>query len=125
MDPSSLTLNLRNMALKFGYDLMISGREYDWATKTMKVQLRIVGKWDRESTVFLSVRLANVTNSSDYWDLKADPLITVTKKINVPAEEKFADFQIWASIRHKVNEPVWEVDLRNNRVAVSFRRPER
>ena len=125
MAPSSSTLNLRNMALKFGYDLMISSREYDWATKTLKIQLRIVGKWDQESIVFLAINLANVASNSNFFDLKADPFITVTKKINVPAEEKFADFKIWASIRHKVNKPVWEVDLRNNTVAVSFRRPAR
>lgn len=122
MEPHSLTMNLKNLALKFGYDLLINGMEFDWATNTLKIHIRLDGKWNPDKSFLLIVNGSN----TQQWhtNIHADrPLHVVEHKFDVWAQNYKISFDAYVFFIIEGNGPYLDIDQRNNNMKKSFDRP--
>ncbi len=122
MEPHSLTMNLKNLALKFGYDLLINGMEFDWATNTLKIHIRLDGKWNPDKSFLLIVNGSN----TQQWhtNIQADrPLHVVEHKFDVWAQNYKISFDAYVFFIIEGNGPYLDIDQRNNNMKKSFDRP--
>ena len=126
MEADSRTFNLKNMALNFGYDLLINGMEFDWATSTLKIFIRLDGKVSPEKSfqLIIDAFFNNGPPLQFHPSFKANQQTYVfTQKLTVYAEIHRLTFNVYALFTPEGSEPILDVDQRNNILNMSFDRP--
>jgi hypothetical protein len=128
MESHSLTLNLKNILLKYGYDWMCTGVSFDWNTRQLTVNARLNGQMPGNRKIMMlcyGLHLPQIV----YWlvEEKLDRnQYTFTCKVGVPASEQHLHFEVYTIVLPtSCQEKIADIDLRNNVWSADFDRPPR
>ena len=122
MESSFLTENLKKKALKFGYDLLINGMDFDWSTNTLKIWIRLDGVWDQGQKFNLLIFPSPGTDFSTRIQAN-QPSYIITHKFDVWARTSQITFDVYVSgFEIGGVRPILDVDTRNNNMKKSFDR---
>jgi hypothetical protein len=124
MEASFLTENLKKMALKFGYDLLVNGMDFDWSTNTLKLWIRLDGVWDHGQKFYLMISPSPGTPFSTRIQAN-QPSYIFTHKFDVWARTSKISFDVSVSgFEIGGVRPILDVDTRNNCMIKEFIRPK-
>jgi hypothetical protein len=120
MNSDSQTYNLKQIALKYGFDVIIEDLSLDWNTGELTAHYRIMGRAPHPDKTF-TLLFDNLTITGGiYWtDKKIKPGSYIQKsKMNIPANMRYVEFAVSAygpALRE-------DLDQRNNKNNKIFRR---
>ncbi len=128
MDSHSLSLNLRNILLKYKYDWMCTGIDYDWNTRRLTISLKLEGQMPVNRN-FSLVCNGRYLPGAAQWVVsgKLDKnLYSFSRKVDVPQSENHLSFEVFTTVSWtSPQEKIADIDLRNNAFARKFDRPPR
>jgi hypothetical protein len=126
MESHSLSLNLRNILLKYSFDWMCTGITYDWSTRMLTITARLDGQMPLNRN-FSLVCNGRYLPGAAQWVLegKLDKRqYSFSRKVDVPENEDHLSFEVFTTVGPIApQEKITDIDLRNNAFARKFDRP--
>jgi hypothetical protein len=126
MESHSLSLNLRNILLKYSFDWMCTGIAYDWSTRMLTITARLDGQMPSNRN-FSLVCNGRYLPGAAQWVLegKLDKRqYSFSRKVDVPENENHLSFEVFTTVGPiGSQEKITDIDLRNNAFARKFDRP--
>lgn len=125
MDSHSLSLNLKTIALKYGYDLICNSVVYNWDTNQLAMSVRIDGDFTPNK------KLEFFCSGEFHVDMELKPgqrLYSISHKLasSVPRDRKWIVLRAGAlldPVPYGSSKKIMDIDLRNNFGEYRFTRP--
>jgi hypothetical protein len=128
MESHSLSLNLRNILLKYSFDWLCTGITYDWSTRMLTITARLDGQMPLNRN-FSLVCNGRYLPGAAQWVVegKLDKRqFSFSRKVDVPENENHLSFEVFTTVGPiAAQQKIADIDLRNNAFARKFDRPPR